>query len=228
MYKSYYFNRRTNKVVTPPATPAVSLEDMKDYLRVDTTDDDALITSFIEAATDQVKKYLKRCLISETLESGFDRIPNDGGYGYYGYGKGYYGNGGIYNLPVDYANFSRDINLMFPPIITIDDITTFDRTNTGSVYASTNYELDEEGGRIYLNEGAVWPQNLRDREAVKIKYTCGYGTASSDIPPSIIQAIKILVGNMYDCRDECGMPCNAKALLTPYRIQDQLAAYGVY
>lgn len=208
-------NRKSISVVTKPATLAVSLSDMKDYLRVDGTDDDSLITSFIESATDVVKQYLRRSLITETLEltmDGFGEAQEDP---LLRLGSGVHTGSYVY-----LTGRGNEFDLPFLPIQSVTYIKTFDRDNTESTFDSAKYELDETGGRVYLNEGETWPDNLRHRESVKVRYVAGYGDASTDLPSPIIQAIKLYVGKMYDCREACEMPGMCYKLLDGYKLYD--------
>lgn len=209
------FNRITVKTKTAPTALAVPLADMKRYLRVDNTDDDTLITDLIKSASESVKQYLKRPLITETFEmwmDGFNESSDDNllkmGAGVHEASYPFVLGGGDY------------IELPFPPIQSVTSITTYDRANVGSVFANTNYQLDELGGRIYLNEGCVFPDNLRNREAIKIEFIAGYGNTSTSIPLPIIQAIKGIVACLYDCRDNCEI--GNKQTLAPYKLRDYL------
>jgi hypothetical protein len=215
-----YYNRKTIKIITKPATAVVSTSDMKDYLRVDTSDDDSLIDGFIEASSVMHRNYLKRSLITETLEltmDGFGSLETDGDERLANLGAGTH----IASVPYVLGT-GNSVELPFAPVQSITSLKYFDRDNTEATYSSSKYELDEEGGRLYLNEGETWPSNLRNREAVKIRYVSGYGDAASDIPAPIVQSIKMHVGKMYDCREACGMTESCKTLIAQYKLIDYL------
>lgn len=215
------YSRVTVKIITPPENSIVSLSDMKEYLRVDNTADDNLIQDFIDAVSQSVRQYLKRSLITETLEltmDGFGQLSDDN---LVRLGSGVHV--GSYSHILGRPN---EVDLPFLPIQSITSIKTFNRANQESTFDSANYELDETGGRIYLDEGVTWPDNLRAREAVKITYVSGYGDNASDIPAPIVQAVKGYVGKMYDCREMCEMPDMCKAILAPYKLYDELGYCG--
>lgn len=210
-------NRKSLNIITAPAVLAVSVADMKSYLRVDTSDDDDLIQAFIESATEYIKQYIRRSLITETLELTMD------GFGTAEYDPLIKLGAGVHTGSYAYlTGYGNEFDLPFCPIQSITSIKTYDRDNTESTYSSANYELDETGGRVYLNEGYTWPSNLRAREAVKVRYVSGYGDAGSDIPAPITQAIKLYVGKMYDCREACEMPDMCKSLLAAYKLYDDM------
>ena len=69
--------------------------------------------------------------------------------------------------------------------------------------------------------------NVADRiNAVQVKYTVGYGTASTDVPEGIRTAIILTVGNWYENRQSVitgrtatELPLSSQYLLDQYKIQ---------
>jgi hypothetical protein len=208
------YNRKSIRVVTGPASLAVSLADMKLYLAVESTADDALITDFIEVATESVKQYIRQSVMQETLEltmDGFAPYQDDAllalGPGVH---TAHYGS---------LVSLGNEFDLPFSPIQSVTSITTYNRANTSAVFDASNYNADLQSGRVYLNEGVTWPDNLRDREAVKVEFVAGW----TAIPKPVLQAIKQMVSIMYECRELCELPAGCRAILDPYRRMDNLA-----
>ena len=207
------FNRRTVLTITKPAVLPVALADMKTYLNITGTQDDALLTVFIEASADAIRQYLGRSLVTETLELRMDAFPGYDEEAVIRLGPGVHTY--HYNSLV---SGGATVDLPFGPVASITSITTFDRANSGTVFSSANYQADD--GRVYLNEGQSWPSDLRDRDAVAIRYVSGQ--AAVDLPPAIVQAVKQHVAVMYECREGCELPAACKAMLAAYRRMDQL------
>lgn len=209
------FNRKSAYVTSSTDSPAISTADMKTFLRVDTTDDDAVIASYISAATEAIKQYLRVALLTETFvfkADGFEYSDSDDrllalGAGMHTASRPYLLGGG------------ETLDIPFPPLQSVTSVVTYDRGNNSSTYAASNYQVDLQSGRIYLNEGSVWPSELRAQDAVEITYVAGYGSGS--IPQPILQAIRMYVEQLYDGCD--GMTAEVRRLLAPYRRADELA-----
>lgn len=63
------------RVIEPPALEPVTLEEAKNFLRVDVNDDDSLIEMLIKAARKKAENYTGRAFITQTIEYGVSFIP---------------------------------------------------------------------------------------------------------------------------------------------------------
>ena len=63
-------------VVTPAASEPITLTEAKNFLRVDGTDDDTLISALISAAREMCESYCRRILVTTTIDEYFDGFPN--------------------------------------------------------------------------------------------------------------------------------------------------------
>lgn len=187
--------RKSVVLITPPASEPVTLAEVKSWARIDSDDENTLITSLIVAARQEAEKYLKRALVSQTWEltldagkSSLDDMLGDG----------------VYQLPITalYTGLPENITLPYAPIQSITSVKTFDLTNTESTFSASNYTLDGAGSRFIMNFGSIWPSNLRYEAAVKIRYVAGYGTGS-DVPHAIKIAIMQYVADVYESRGIC-------------------------
>jgi hypothetical protein len=206
------YNRHTVAIITQPATFGVTTADMEAFLNLGAGQDTALLQSFIEASYDAIRQYIKRSIITETLELRMDGFPGYDDAREIGLGPGVH----TVSIPWLTNSDARAITLPFGPVASIVSVTTFARDNSSAVFDAANYRAD--ASRLFLNESATWPINLRDRDAVAIRYVSGEATP----PKAIIQAIKQHVAVMYECREGCEMPAACKAILQPYRRLDQM------
>lgn len=209
------YNRKSVYVTASNDSPAVSIMDVKTFLRIDTSDDDPVVNAYIATATEAVKQHLRLAILTETFvlkADGFsvagadDRMLSLGP--------------GVHTASVPYIlGGGETLDVPFPPLQSVTSIVTYDRGNNASTFSDTKYQVDLQSGRIYLNEGEVWPSDLRAQDAVQVTYVAGYG--SGNIPAPILQAIRSYVEQLYDGCE--GMTAEIKRLLAPYRRMDELA-----
>lgn len=186
----------TTRLITAPATEPVTLADAKLQCRVDDATDDTLITSLIIAAREQCEHILQRALITQTWEKVLDAFPED-----------------------------NDIELLNPPILAITSIKYIDAVTANEVtLVSNQYSLDKdsEPGWVMPAYGVTWPTALDIANAVRVRYTAGYG-AAADVPAAIKNWILLAVKELYDgCGDgqEYGKLPNdfCSGMLDRYRI----------
>lgn len=204
MYRIW--NSKSITTITAPVNSPISLADAKLHLRVDGTDEDTTIQLYIDAATEKAQDVLKRALITQTLEMTFDGFNESArlDFAFSGTVTGY---------RQDYEGFGDLIEVWRAPVQSVTSITTIDDNNDSTVYSSANYTLDEKLGRIFLNQGNVWPNSLRDYAGVKVRYVAGYGDDPADVPADIRMAILEHVAQMYERCGVCDMPASCKDLL---------------
>ena len=221
------------KLVTAPVNQPVSLVDAKDFLRVTTSDDDALITSLIDAATRKSENYNNRFYITQTWDVWIDHVPLiEGDSRDFGRGNDWWD--GTRDGPV--SGLRREPDFFSMPRGQVQSITEFNSYNLeGTPSVFTGFDLDDatEAARLFLKNGQFWPTDLRDRNAIQITTVYGYGDNGSDVPSDIQTAIKIILFGLYENRgcDDCSgaqyapngkassMNSNAACLLDPYTIE---------
>jgi uncharacterized phiE125 gp8 family phage protein len=203
------------KQLTQPTHEPVSLADMKDFLRVDATDQDNVINSLITTARVTAETLTNRCLVNQQFELSFDRFPGSWPFSY-GFGA---------SLLSPY----REIHLPRSPLYSID-VFQYTDINTGSpvvMVADTDYQVKgQEPGRLQPAYGQAWPIARWSLESILIRFTVGYGDRSLSpaigvaSPEVFNTAIKLMVGHWYENRESQEMPKAAENLLQPYRVWD--------
>jgi uncharacterized phiE125 gp8 family phage protein len=187
--------------ITPPATEPVSLAEARLHLKVDTTDDDTLISALISAVREQAEHRTGRALITQTLELVLDGFP-------------------------------EDIELPKPPALAITSISYYDSNGALQVLDSADYSLDSDSEPAWLVPayGLSWPATYNMPNAVRVRYTAGYG-AASDVPTAYKAWILAALSTMYNIREQIviergalmTIPRNfADGLLDPYLIGSRL------
>lgn len=194
---------------------AVSLDDVKEWLKIDITDDDALITSLIRAATLEIEKYIRRELLDKEFLLLLDTFPTS-----------FF----IYRPSRDIlVKRSRLGNILSIRFFIDNVLTLFDNT----LY---DFTIDEQYSSIYLiDKNTIWPTTDIRKQAVQISFAAGYGETSTSVPEDLKLALKMLVAFLYENRGDCNttlstggtsntaeesMLIGIKAILNLYKIEE--------
>ena len=188
---------RSLKVDTAAVNPVFTTAQAKTFLKVDVSDDDTLIDNLIAAATESCQIYTNQYFIDTVVTQYCDSWEE------------FYS---LYKSPVD----------------SITSVKYYDSDDSLQTLSSSNYILDatSKPARIGISVDGSLP-NLSSRiNAVEVKYTVGYGTASTDVPEGIRTAIILTVGNWYENRQSVitgrtatELPLSSQYLLDQYKIQ---------
>ncbi len=164
-----------------PLIEPVSLAEAKLHLRVEeaVTEEDALITTLIEAAREDVESFTGRQLCVATWAYTLDAFP------------------ARMKLP-------RPPLISVSSIQYVDSNGETQTVSTDDYVVYTN----TEPGRIGLAYNATWPTTRRIPDAVTVTYLAGYdpgGSSASDdadeVPARAKAAIKLLVADMFEHRE---------------------------
>ena len=187
--------------MTGPKLEPVTLEEIKDHIRISTTvsaTEDTLLLSFIEVARGYCEKYQGRAYLDQTWDLVFDDWPN----------------GNIIDIPL-------------PPLQTVSYVYYYGTGGTANTMTASTYIVDSnsEPGRVSLGYGEVWPsETLRPINGVKVRFICGEGSVASAVSSGVKEAIKLIVGDLYEHREDTDIkallevPYGVKALLNFERI----------
>jgi len=184
-----------------PAVEPISLDEAKAHLRVDSSDEDDLITSLIQAAREYAEEFLGRALITQTWDWYLDDFP---------------------------SSDSVPLYVPKPPLQSVMSIQYVDSNGDTQTWDSSEYDVDvkSDPGRIAPAYGESYPDPRDQLNAVTIRFTAGYGDSASDVPQRIRQALLLILGHWYENRAEVvigggsvvQVPLAAQALLWQDRI----------
>lgn len=162
----------TSEIVTASTLGAVTLDEVKEHARVDHTDDDALITLMISAATNAIERFINRQLMQATYRLYLDEFPRE------------------FRLPHTPVSSITDIKYL--------DDNGVEQTVSPSIYQA---DLISEPPRIMEADSQDWPDTQDGTyNTVRVLYVAGYQDAPS-IPEPIRLAVKQLAGDMYEHRE---------------------------
>lgn len=206
------------KLVTAPAAQALVLADVKNYLRISGTADDTMLTGMIDAATQYVESVTNRRLINQVWDYYLDNFPaaklNDAAF-----------QGGSYieGKLSEFLVTSNFLTIPLFPLVSISSFNTYADDGVAVLFASTNYVVDvvSEPGRVSLLSSGSWPSTvLRPINGIQVRFTVGYGAASTSIPYGLRQVVMNVVGVFYQQRgcDESKIPSSISAQLQQWRV----------
>lgn len=167
----------TLKLYTAPTEEPITLAEAKLQCRVESsvTEDDALITSLIVAARSECEHLIGRALVTQVWERVIDAFPQ------------------------------AEIELGMPPVQSINQITYVDTAGaTQTLVGGSYYVLDNVSDLEAFALPAVgytWPATLDTANAVRVRFTAGYGAASA-VPDAIKAWLKIRVATLYKFREQ--------------------------
>lgn len=173
------------QLLVPPSVEPLSLADAKDFLRLETTGDDARVEAMVAAARHRCETLADRSFITQTWKLTLDYLPfSSGSWGYC--------------QPGDFG-----VDLPRPPLIAVQSITYVDMGgNLATLDPGGPGLIVSPGvpGRIFPSYGSYFPLSQPRPSAVEIVYTAGYGPNPGDVPEPYIQAIAILTAFLYENR----------------------------
>lgn len=201
---------------TEPASEPLTLSEAKAHLRIGGSDEDTLITNLISVARMGAEEYTRRALITQGWTLWLDEFPGEGIGWWDGMREG------------AALTVKRFIYLPRPPLQGVTSVTVYDDADGASVFAATNYFVDNksEPGRLALRNSAAWPVPQRAHQGIGIVFTAGYG-AAANVPQAIKQGMLAHIAALYEDRgDAYGhaqqvklLPDVTRTLYQPYRIQ---------
>ena len=184
---------------TAPAVEPVTLAEAKAHCRVDTSTDDAYLSSLITAAREWVEEYLDRALIHQRYVMRLDSFPYE------------------IELPRPPMATSGTTTAVAVTYTLGDDSTT--------TLSTASYRVDRQAtpGVVRQLRSGTWPANLDDYNAVTVTWWAGYGASGSSVPVAIRHACLMLVGMWYERRlaadsmSAAEIPFGVKSLLDSQR-----------
>ena len=189
-------------VKTQPAAEPVTVAQAKAHIRVTSAVDDAYITTLVSVARQRAETFLRRSIVTQTLELRMDSFPYE-----------------IDLLRPPVAAVTSIYYLDSDGISTLLDSAEYQTSLAGRSTAVVKPAVN-----------SAWPTTQAGAyDAVTVEYVAGYGLPDDNpvlIPLPMQQAILLMVGDMYENRETivigtipASLPMTAERLLAPYQIQ---------
>lgn len=181
-----------SKVTSAPATEPITLTVAKSHLKVDSSDEDDLLTILIQSARETVENFTNRSLITQTRTMKLDEFPK-----------------------------CSHIDLINGPVQSVTSVYYYNDDDSNTLLASSDYYTDLDSGIPRIKIINSWPGTYDRLNAVTITYVCGYGAASA-VPAPLRSALLLILGHLYENRQQVvagtsmEIPFGAQELMSPY------------
>lgn len=180
-------------LVTGPAAEPISVDELKEHLRIDDNYDDAYLLGCIKAARVWFEGQTKRGLITQTWDYAID---NDW----------------------PWKNGAPCIVLPLNPVASVTSITYVNEAASSPlpILAASDYIVvaRQHGSYIAPEYDVSWPTVRSVPDAIVVRFVVG----ESEVPDDIKMALMVLAGHYYENRETAiGAPKSIEPLISPYR-----------
>src|SRR5690606_38541579 len=110
------------RLIMAPTAEPVSIDVLKDHLKVDHNDEDELLMTYLKSAREWAEGYTRRALLTQTLEMVLDDFP---------------------------LTFS--LALMRPPLQSVTSVKYYDKDNVEATWTDYEVDARSEPGQIHFN-----------------------------------------------------------------------------
>ncbi len=183
---------RLVETLAPGAEP-VTLDDLKNHLRLNHDTDNDLLAGLIAAARQSCEQFTGCALITRSYSLYLDCWPGKACESWWdGLREG--------------ARLSAPSVLVLPhpPLVSVIRINIYAEDNTATEYPAASYFADNAGipGRIVLKSGISPPTPGRNASGIEIQFRAGYGATPEKIPAALRQGIRQLAAHLYTHRGD--------------------------
>ena len=180
------------KLITPPAVEPVTLDEAKTWLKLDTADDDSVVSRLIATARQMVEHYTRRVLITQTWRLSLNKRPA---------------------LPFV-------VLPMAPAVQLISGYTQSDALTKVPLDVSGLWlDAGSEPPRLIFPNQLMASTRVPMSLTLDIQF--GYGTQAVNVPEALRQAILVFVAQAYEqrCAADVLPIDHIAALIAPFMIR---------
>jgi uncharacterized phiE125 gp8 family phage protein len=165
------------KVITPAVNPIIALSELKAHLYIVGDADDTELTNKMNEVKNLAESFTNRFFLNTVAEYALDSFPIE----------------------------LREIWIPKPPLVSVSKVEYYDTSGVLQEMDLSDFYVDTRStlGRLVLKSGKSFPITETDRpNAVIITFTAGYGANTSDLPLDLKSALKLLIANNWENRQE--------------------------
>ncbi|GGH13884.1 hypothetical protein GCM10007036_12790 [Alsobacter metallidurans] len=172
----------------------ITLAELKDWLKIDVADEDALLAAAIAAARLGVEAASGRKLVTQTWRLVLNAWP------------------------------PSPLSLPVTPVQAVSAIRVFNAANVATTVATAVYQFSGAFNPPQLALLGAVPAPGRPLGGIEIDMTAGYGAAAATVPEALRMAVRLFAAHLYENRGDGApgvaptpMPAAVAALVAPYR-----------
>ena len=202
--------------ISKPDILPVLLEEMKDHLRIDGSDEDASLGSFVSVAVQLIEQRYDLAIIGRTAHVFLDRWDTPArsrDYWWHGIAEG-----SVQSL----FSAGKFASLPVRPLSDVSLIETLSASGNWKQWPAANYSVVQglEGG-INRKAGNNWPQPEMAKGGIRLTVTYGFCTDWNGVPAPLRQAVLMLAAFLYTNRgtgltEDVFMASGVRPMLAPY------------
>jgi hypothetical protein len=179
------------ETLTPPATDALLLGEIRTHLRTDSAEDDAALATLARTAEAMMEAHLGLALVNRDVALYLDRFPTceqNNTCWWQGMREG----------PMSWlSGVGRALELPLRPLIAISKVEVW-QGDGWQEWAAANYSVSPGLlPLLHLAGGNVWPMPSRPADGIRITARTGFGEDWNAVPATIRHAMLQLVAWLY-------------------------------
>ena len=177
------------QLITEPASEPVTLDEAKLFLRIDTTDDDALLASLITASRRLIEQTTRKCLLQQTWRFGVDRWP-------------------VTSL----------LRLPLAPLMSLSMVTVMDGTGNRLAQNLANFQINPTSVPPTIQAKPLPPISMACEGGIQVDAVFGYGTTAASVPQPLRVAVLMVLAQFYETRGQgdFALPASVQTLIAPF------------
>lgn len=185
-----------------PSTEPIDLDVAKKHLRIFFTDEDPLIQNLIGVAREYVERMAGVSLLTQTWQLYLDRWPSQGRLEFWPWS-------------------AQPGTILLPrfPVQSVTNIQWFGADGTTNTVVASDYILDAASRipRVVPAANKSWPSTpaLVPQNGVVVTFVAGFGAAAASLPPTLRQAMLLLLGHWYGNREDTVVGTRLVAISIP-------------
>lgn len=181
----------------------ISLQDLKDQLRIEHADQDRLLVTKIHAAVAEIEKVIGTAIIAR------DFVLN------------------LSNWPTEATDETDKILIPNPPLISVTSIGYRDTDDAVQTLDPANYRVSNVRPQPYIEKTAdgVWPEVYGSGDSVTINYSAGWATSPGEVPFQLREAVLLRAATRMEMGVESGLGTSGWSLPSDVSVMNILVPF---